>query len=234
MNKKYEILPVKSRQVVPDSFKDIAEIGILPIHCFFLCIYAPPRQGKSSLIVNLLMNMNFNYKNRYDVVYYISPTLDADKTCNCIMKDDDIVKIHEPEDIDCIDLILNELLKKQKEMNKEEPYKALFVLDDMLGKLRDSEITKISSKYRHYNASFIIVSQSFKAISPIIRTCASHWIIFKTENQKEKMKIIEEFNGFKDFEKYLDEFTKEKYNFMYIDINKHSLHHNFTEAIEME
>jgi DNA helicase HerA-like ATPase len=104
----------------------------------------------------------------------------------------------------------------------------------MLGKLRDNEITKISSKYRHYNASFIVVSQSFKAISPIIRTCASHWILFKTENQKEKAKIVEEFNGFKDFEMYLDKFTKEKYNFMYIDINKHTMHHNFTQEVAEE
>lgn len=228
----YRVLPVKSKQVIPDAFKDIAKVGILPVHSFFMCIYSVPKSGKSNLIINILKNKDFHYQKRYDTIYYISPTLDSDKTCKCVMDDDEIIKIYEPDDITNIDNILNAILENQKEINKEESHSSLIIMDDMLGMLHGSSlITRICSKYRHYNTSFIVVSQAFKSLSPIIRQCASHWILFHTENRKELSKIEEEFAGFNNFRQIYEENTREKYSFIYIDINKQRIYRNFEELV---
>ena len=228
----YDILAVKSKHEIPESFKDIHKKGILPIHSFFMCLYSSPRSGKSNLIVNILKNKAFHYQKRFDQVYYISPTLDCDKTCKSVMDDGDIIKIHEINDIDNIDGILTGILEEQKELNKNEPHTALIILDDMLGKLHGAGvITKICSKYRHYNTSFIVVSQAFKSISNVIRQCASHWILFRTENQKELTKIEDEFNGIPNFRELYEANTREKYSFIYIDVNKQTVYKNFKELI---
>lgn len=232
MTDKYEILPVKSSSSVPQGFEDIAKEGVLPIHPFFMCVFASPKSGKSNLIMNLIFNKNMNFKDRFDAIYWISPTIDADRTCRHVMDDEEIIKIHEPDDIEAIDDIMKVILKEQKDANKEGPFKTLIVMDDMLGRLRGTSlITTISSKYRHYNCSFIVVSQTLKSIDPIIRQCASHWILFKTENQKEFDKIVEEFNGYPDFATIYKVNTSDKYTFIYIDINKVKIHKNFGEIV---
>jgi hypothetical protein len=229
MSNDYDILPVKTLKTVPKEFKDIADIGILPVHPFYMCIYASPKSGKSNLIVNMLKNKNFKYQKRFDTVYYISPTLDIDKTLKSVVEDEEIIKIHEPEDINEIENIISLLLEQQKSLNQDgEEHKALFILDDMLGKIHDSTVlTQICSKYRHYNCSFIVVSQAFKSISPIIRQCASNWVLFHTENTKEFMKVCDEFLGIPNFKSLYNDNTAEKYSFLYIDVNKQAVYKNF-------
>jgi hypothetical protein len=199
----------------------------LPKHEFLLCLVAPPRSGKSTTILNLIYNPKINYKNRFDNIIYISPSLMGDKTLEAVRKDVDIQKFTNEKDLENIDVLLDEIMKQQLE-SKES---LLLILDDMVGNLKSKKIGMLSSRYRHYNMSIILVSQNYRMLDSVSRNSASHWIMFRSENLKERSKINEELSSFPDFMKHYLESTEKRYNFLYADINDQRLMKNFNEVL---
>ena len=225
---KTKIYPVKKTDDKDPRWLNMTNPNI-PKHPFNLLICAKPKQGKSNLIVNLLYNPAFDFKKRFDNIIYISPSVMGDKTLeNNVVIDDDIVKIH--DDLEPLDPIIDAIMQDQHD-NKEESI--LLVLDDLVGNIKGKSISKLSAKYRHYNISMIVVSQNYKSFSVLTRNSASQFILFKTHNQKEIDKINEEIGSSfgKDFETYYDEATKEKHNFLVVDVENQQLTKNFNELL---
>lgn len=228
MSDKIIIYPVKKK---PEEDKRWADLKMSPIPChpFNLLICAKPKQGKSNLIVNLLYNPAFNYKKRFDNIIYISPSVIGDKTLeNNIVIDEDIIKMYDK--LEPLAPIIDTITQEQHE-NKEESL--LLILDDLVGNLRCGTIGKISAKYRHYNMSLIVVSQNYKSFSVLTRNSASQFILFKTHNQKEIDKINEEIGASfgADFENIYDYATKEKHDFLCVDVERQQLTKNFNELL---
>jgi len=80
-------------------------------------------------------------------------------------------------------------------------------------------------------------TQIFRGVPPIVRQSLDYLIMYSNGNQKEVMKIYDEvgsrFGSFKQFIKLLNEATKDKYNFLYLDLyNRPALaYKNFTQLI---
>jgi hypothetical protein len=201
----------------------------LPHDNFILLMMAPPRSGKSVLIMNLLFNEIFNYKKLYDKIIFISPTLLNDKTLKYVVEDDDIIKIHEYDDISNIDGIIKGIIDDQKE-NKQH---TLIILDDMVGQLgnNNKELNTLATRYRHFNISMIITSQNYKSFGVLLRNCASHWIFFKTNMLKEQGKIFEDMNSYPNFKELYNKATNERYSFIYIDQNNLKVYKKFNELL---
>ena len=216
--------PKKSNSKAMKKWLDIEEEGILPLHPFHMTLIAPPKSGKSCLILNLLYNPDINYKKRFDNVIFISPTILGDKTLKTVKNDDDIIKIH--EDLKHLDDILATILKEQLDHGED----TLIILDDCISNLR-GDVGFFSAKYRHYNCSLIIVSQQYKSISPISRNSSSHFAMFSTYNKKELEKMGEELSSFPDFLEHFKYATKERYNFLYIDTENQRIMKNFNEIL---
>lgn len=223
---KYEILPVRINKKVPEGWEKFDER--LMRHQFCLAICASPRCGKSNLICNLLYNHQYDFSNRFDKVVIISPSIENDQTMKFVMEDDDIIKFYEPEMLDNMDELVHEIVEGQK---KEPDQQTLLILDDCLGKLKGKALSTLCSRYRHFNLSMILVSQTFKGFDVTTRNCASHWIMFRSFNEKEQKKIEEEFNSFPNFLDHYLHATQDKYHFLYVDINNQKLWKDFNELL---
>ena len=117
----------------------------------------------------------------------------------------------------------------------------LIFLDDLQGIndiLRGRILPAFIVKCRHMMCSSIINLQCLKGMAPTIRRNCSLWLIFKSHDENQLKDIFQEvsgmFNG--NYDKFLKAYeyaTKEKYNFLYIDMNnfKTGIRKNFNEII---
>lgn len=231
---KYKILPVKKDEEIKQEWRYTPKF--LPIHPFCMLMNAPPKSGKSNLLVNILMNCSFDYVHKFKNIYWISPTVRSDKTTQPIMNilnDEtdndikDIIKIFTDDDLDDMNSLIRAIIEHQ--VDEKDP--TLIIMDDCIGKMKNGEFGKLCAKYRHFNLSIICISQSFKSFDTISRNSASHYILFKTYNEKEEEKMIEELNGFPNIKKYYNDATQEKYNFLYINVEEQLIMHNFDKIL---
>lgn len=232
MSELLKILPVKK----VDTQKTFNVNPVLLHPPFTQLLIAPTKSGKSVLIVNLLLNINF-YKDIFDEIYFISPTVFIDPTLRAIAEDDEIIKIHEDEDLDKIDIILKDIIEKQKkEKMKSESHDAphiLVVLDDMLSYFKNNTLLdKAPAFSRHYNITFIISTQSYVGTPTKLRKNTASYILFKLYNNADLKQYYDEIGSqFKDFMEHYHEATEDKYNFLYVNQREMKLYHNFTKLL---
>lgn len=225
MSKTLSILPLKEKKDVNSRWTDIEH---LISHPFTMCIHAPSRSGKSVVLSNFLYNEEFDFKNRFDKIIFISPTILIDKTLEYAMEDDDVVKIYEDEMLENLDDVLATILRNQKkDHEKEEDKSVLLILDDCLAYLKNKSLSYLATKNRHYNVSMILTTQYFKRLDPVIRANSTHWLLFKTHTDKEHSTIIEEFNAFPKFEEFYKTAISEPYSFLFADMLKMRLFKKF-------
>jgi hypothetical protein len=224
------ILPLKPKQTKNNKWSDLEN---MISHPFTMCIHAPSRSGKSVVLTNFLYNDAFNFKKRFDKIIFISPTILIDQTLQYARDDEDVVKLHEEEFLENLDVVIRNILKEQKEHHdKEEPIDTLLILDDCLAYLKNKSLSYLSTKNRHYGLSMIVTSQYYKKIDPVIRANATHWLFFKTNVEKEHMNVVEDMNSFPKFEEHYKVATNEPYSFLFVNMLKMSLHKKFnTEPI---
>ena len=231
-----KILPVKK-----DPENESKLNPVLPIHPSCTCIVAPPRAGKSNLIMNLLSNPNFYYcgneddpdnPSYFDEIYYFSPTSRFDKTTKKILSAmDNVIQIDDMDELQDTALYVGELQKSQKEWNEQKEGrprpKILLVYDDMVDLLVKTKVDMLSTKFRHYNFSVICISQSYKKLPPVLRNCMTAFIFFNLMSEKEYIKVFEEHGqsipGYWEYIKLLNK----KYQFLYYNIENQELYHNF-------
>lgn len=195
---------------------------------------APTACGKSTTILNLLMNDNF-YKGVFDKVYYFSPSVNLDLTLKAIEEDEDIIKFSEDEELSNADEILKAIVESQKE-KKEEGEKVediLIVFDDMINYLsNNSFIGSLFTKSRHFNITVWLTSQNYRSIPVKCRNNSQMILIYKLYNGQEVDKLEEEIGcNYPDFRKYYEEATKEKYHFLYLNLRDMKMYKNFTELL---
>ena len=234
MSELLNILPVKKPNEKPHELNEV----LLPAP-FLLAIVAPPRAGKSNLIINLICNSEFyrgNKKDHYfDDIYYCSPTQSFDKTTSSALKMlDNVVQIDDLDQLYHLDIVLRQLMAEQSaEEDLTKRKKILIVLDDCIGIMeKNKEIALLSTKYRHYSISMIVVGQSYRKIPLLIRNCATGLVMFSLANGREVEKVFEEIgSGFPDFYSMYEYSTEKKYNFLFCNIEHQKVYHNFTELL---
>ena len=234
MSELLNILPVKKPIEKPHDLNEV----LLP-HAFLLAVVAPPRAGKSNLIINLICNSEFyrgNKKDHYfDDIFYCSPTQNFDKTTmNALKMLDNVVQIDDLDQLYHLDIVLRQLMAEQAaEEDLSKRKKILFLMDDCVGIMqKNPEIALLSTKYRHYGISMIVVSQSFRKLPLLIRNCATGLIVFNLANGREVEKVYEEHgSGFPNWYDMYEISTEKKYNFIYMDIERQKVYHNFSELL---
>lgn len=206
---------VSRKRVVPSP---------LPNPPFCMCIVAPPRSGKSTMIVNMIRNRKFEYK--WGLVCIVSPTAEFDQTYGTLASREGTVIY---SDVTMMDELLDSFCKSQEANNFENDM--LVVVDDCVGHMGKS-LEQLASRYRHYKISLIVASQQFRMLPPTVRTCAGYWALYKTWNSKEVDKMDEEFSGqFPGFLAAYERATARKYDFLYMDILDSKLYLNFIDVI---
>lgn len=230
-----KVLPVKMNLPAPDDLNPV-----LPPHAFNLGIIAPPRSGKSNLIMNLLLNPDFYYNKKkhpysyFDEIYYLSPTQTFDFTTKSLLpKLDNLIQISDPDELANADILLEQLQKEQSDAEEEDRKKILVIFDDMVGIIEKlPKLVQLATKFRHYSMSIITVSQSYRRIPSTMRNCWTALIFYDLKNQKEFIKIHDEFTGsIPNSEALIQQIVKKRYDFVYFNIERQTFYHNFEKLV---
>ena len=190
----------------------------LPAPPSLLLIIGSVKQGKSNLVVNLLCNPDM-YKDKFDSVKIISNTL------NACPKGKLLNKFFDCED-HYTDKMITDIVSSQKAFDEDERPSMAIVLDDILTKdfKKTNQASFLATRFRHYGIGLLaFTTQSFRAVSGLIRNNATDVIIMKQQNQKELEKIDEEFgdmfpNIF--MELYNKAINDAPYSFLYLKLSE--------------
>jgi hypothetical protein len=206
--------------------------NLMPVPSITLFI-SPPASGKTLLLVNFIYRF---YEGIFDEIYWCSPTLNLDNTLDSsIKRDETVIKISDAEDLENISKIIKYIVDSQKEkLDKgEELEDILIVLDDCISFVNGKELLKLCTMYRHLRISVFISIQKMKLLNNTIRSCASNVITFNIPNRKQREAFLEEFDIFADIEKYYNECTSEKYNWMRLDLRNMAVFHGGPTGIKL-
>lgn len=217
MKKKAPVV-LKVRDEDPnENFADIHEN--LPQMPSLTLIIGSVRSGKSNLLVNWFCNPEF-YKDKFDVVKFVSTTLNTDNKGKILSKHFDCMDHYE-------DTIIADIMKSQGQYeNKEDRPTFALVMDDVLTKdfKKTNDVSFFSTRFRHYIDFYVIAVQSFRAVAGMIRNNATDVIICKQQNTKELLKIAEEYGdmvgGQDNFMKLYEEAMKDRYSFLYLKLSE--------------
>tara|TARA_R110002167_G_scaffold310654_1_gene515566 strand:+ start:368 stop:1144 length:777 start_codon:yes stop_codon:yes gene_type:complete len=216
-----EVLPVKDmrgntklKKKIHKNLPQIPSCGL---------IASPVCSGKTTLLSNLFLNDAF-YKDVFDYVYILSPTIYNDNTAQHLLDEFEDTVFDGYKD-EYLDTIINTQLSYGEK--KDMPLIAI-VIDDCVGDIKKgSKINFLITRYRHYNIGMIILSsQLFRAFTNTIRTNCNFVILPYQPNEKEQEKYAEEyssFGGINNFKKIYEEATNDPtnpYSFLYLDIKK--------------
>jgi len=197
-----------------DRFGDIHPH--LPQPPSLLLIVGSVKQGKSNLLVNLLCNPDM-YKDKFDSVKIISNTLNADPKGKLLNKYFDCEDHYTDE-------MITDIIESQKKLDDFERGSVAIFLDDILTKdfKKTNAVSFLATRFRHYGIGLLgFTTQSFRAVSGLIRNNANSVIVMKQQNTKEIEKIAEEYgdmfpNIFMDL--YKRAIEDEPFSFLYLDM----------------
>jgi len=208
---------------------------IVPKPPMILTIVSPACTGKSTIAGNLLLRY---YKNCFDRIYLFSPTASTDKTTRSYLKafdnddiDTELIVFEDHSDLMAGDTFIQEIIDDQRKQEQEKRDRILILVDDCVG-FKFKKLNYLCTRYRHLNISIIQNSQNYRRLDPLMRVNSTAIIINEITNLKELQKLEEEIlENVPDWRKYYNEATRDKYNFLYFNILKQKLYHNFSKLL---
>jgi energy-coupling factor transporter ATP-binding protein EcfA2 len=186
-----------------------------------LCIIGSSGSGKTTVLTHLV---NTFYKDFYDEIYLISPTSQSDDVQKAMNLKKENVFNDVEKGLDFIQKIMDanrKLIENPKITNAKAPT-FLCIYDDIIAykEVLNSKTFKLQFiGPRHYNSGTIVLSQTFKQIPKYARLQAS--IILFQSNLENNMEMADIYTpphmSKKDFLSIIQDATKEKYNFLFIN-----------------
>jgi len=224
-----QILPPKTNQSRSHKFDKLNKHLFKPD--FIYVIYGPCNSGKSVTLNHMITNKNF-YKGVFKKVVIISPTILYDPSLRDLNNNDDILKI--TSGLDNMDEIMETIVElRQQDMMDGNTGHMLLVFDDCLQYIHHNGfIAGWIPTFRHYSMSIIFTTQGFKKLPPIVRALASGYLLFRTNNKKERVEITDELaENFPNFQELYARVTMKKYNFLFLDLKNCRMYENFTTLL---
>jgi hypothetical protein len=194
---------------------------------------SPPASGKTLLLINWVYRM---YAGLFDEIWWCSPTINLDNTAKTSVNiDETINKITDPDDLENLDLIITNIIETQKKKLKdgEDLDEVLLILDDCLAFVNKKALLNLCTQYRHLRITVWISIQKMKMLNNTLRTCASDIISFAIPNTKQRLMFFEEYDVFPEIEKYYEESTNVKYNYMRLNLRDMKIYHGSPDGIKM-
>jgi len=220
----------KVKDAPPDTkFEGLHEN--LPQMPSLILLIGSVRSGKSNLLVNFFCNPEM-YKDRFDTVRFVSTTMHTDHKGKILNKYFDCSDTYD-------DSIIDEIKQGQSKYEDELRPTMALVLDDVLTKdfSKNNAVSYFSTRFRHYIDLYVIATQSFRAVSGMIRNNATNVIICRLQNMKEREKVAEEYGpmvgGEDNFNSLYDQIHSSPYQYMVLDLqsNPARVLHNFEKVL---
>ena len=197
-----------------------------------IMIVGPTSMGKTYLFNTKILP---SLKGQYDVLVLMSPTMELSGDFDYIEENDKTVFKITKE----LKSTLTELIESQthlfesarlKMIEKEQIPRILIVLDDCI---TDKDLFNFkgildgfATKNRHYQMSFIVLSQRLSAIPRTMRLNSKYIIMFSSWNIGETEQFFKQYvpkSKQKGFLEQMDEVFKEQYAFVMFDNSQHDV-----------
>jgi len=185
-----------------------------------MSIVAPRMSGKSSMVCGLIKEV---YRKVFDTVILASPSVHFDPTFK------ELTKFKNVGFIDRVDNeTLQDILKKQEEIVKEDPSATLLLyVDDAGDFFRRSSAQKMMNvlytRARHSGTSLISCVQSPQHLSSIQKTNTTQWIVFRCD-KRSMASLAEQLETKHSFAEevydYLMDATEKRYSFAYLNFQE--------------
>ena len=123
------------------------------------------------------------------------------------------------------------------------PYKAfpqsLIIIDDSVGSIlfspsKRNPFVNFYIRSRHLGTSIILSTQHWGGLNKVLRANATFFVLFNLNDKKQLYLIYLELAHTMDFEQFLNIIhyaTGDRYNFLFIDIEKNIISKNFLQEI---
>ena len=211
----------------------------LPRFPFLMLLSSAPRSGKTVTLLNMIASSNYyNIRDKddnpyFDEIYWLSPSAEHDPQVKGVLsKMDNVHIISDPKDLANMQTILNTIINDQTKLVKEkEPMKRIcLVLDDCIGFINE-DLARICTRFRHFFLGIICSVQKYSKAPLLLRTCIGHFLTWKQNNGRERERIVDElgeaFMPPKEFEEIMKTVTDQKYQFLYLNMEKLCMYKNF-------
>jgi len=193
------------------------------------------KSGKSNLMVNMMLGENF-YGGPvpiFDIIYIISPTIKIDKSSQPFMMEELEDRVVIFDDMPRIDSFLRSILDHQEEFDIKDPDNlpptVAIVMDDISGFLkRNSNVSNLFTRYRHYNISLFCSNQVIRGLPTEVRSQATSVWLSSCYSTVERDKLFEEYadkfdRGWKGksfrLEHMWDYCCEERFNYCYLKLD---------------
>lgn len=196
----------------------------LPKKPFRCMIVAPSGSGKTNLLMNLLGDRM--YGDDFNEIFIFSNSLLSDPVWKTLSPKH-LKNSYNFFDAGIVEQKYHEQKSKIEENNgvKDDSNSMLLVFDDCIENIKHVGggvpiLDFLSTRGRHQNISFIIVSQRYKWIPKTIRVQCNLAFVFKLVNQSELKDFVEEYGGLmnkKSFFNMLNHVWRLKFHFLMID-----------------
>jgi type II secretory pathway predicted ATPase ExeA len=207
-------------------------------------ILGPSGSGKSVLLQNMIMTI---YKDCFEKIYIISPTIHFDKSWEPVKKyiteklkmnpdkEHCFMDKYEQHKLDQIVETQEKVSDYMKEQKYKSVYQILIVLDDVADNpaltRHDKLLHSLYLRGRHSFISTIVSTQVFTALSSIIRKNITQLYVYRLRNFRDLETLLEELSALVDKKTLLEIYqqaTQEKHSFLYINLMETDLNKMFT------
>ena len=216
---KYDVICQKTNK--DDIFQpECCKLEILPSLPFGMAIVGKSGSGKTQMMLHL-MTSPYLLKDSFDFIYLFTGVKADTEMIKCLEIPDDCIM--NDFDEEQVKTIMDKMERSVEKNGFKNTPSVLFIFDDFLNKpkfIKSSTMTKLASANRHLNISYILLSQYFKKLPPVIRTNVAY-IAFFPASLQEVIKLAEENTpanmSQKDMIKLVQYATREPYQFLGIN-----------------
>lgn len=196
------------------------EKDILPKLPFGMAVVGKSGSGKTQMMIHMMTNKHL-LKDAFDFVYLWTGTKADQEMIRVLKLPKDCIKNDFEEDD--VKKIMDKMEKTVEKNGFKNTPSVCFIFDDFLNKtkfMKSPTMVKLASANRHLNISYILLSQYYKKLTPVIRTNVSY-IAFFPASLSEVVKLSEEQcpanTSHKDMIKLVQYATNKPYQFLAIN-----------------
>ena len=236
---KIKKIPCNNELCVPASIRNSVISANIKRPCIntdhTLAIVGRCSSGRSVVVQSFLKKKN-QYRKAFDNVFVIAPENSLGAFKHCVFKNHDEDKMYHELTCEVLDDIAAKVEASNSEADGDAPddqRHSLVVIDDMQSYLKQPDIEKCllhhMSSYRHRQASYWLVVQSWFSIPRRIRNVTRAIIQFNMGSKRELEAFNEEVlpmydrDEMRHLAKYAWKDKKDKHSFLYIDREKGTL-----------
>ena len=188
------------------------------------------KSGKSNLMSWMLLSEQTlgGKQPIFDLIYIISPTAKIDRSSQAYFREEFQDRIIVFDDLDNLEPFLRDILEYQQSFDikspdeEERPPRVAVFFDDISGYLkRNSLVTHLFTRYRHYNLSLFCANQTCRDLPTAVRSQATSVWLSSCYSIIERSKVLDEWSDLykNKLEPVWDYCCKERFNYCYLKLD---------------